>query len=78
LGVGREGEDPRIACKQAGRAIPLEHIQIPHQDPLYQPFCEQHVGGHGHIIENAEATAHISEGMMCASGQVAGQTVLQS
>ena len=75
--MGREGEHPGITGKDPGRGIPLVHIEIHHQQPLHQTLVQQHLGGNGDVIEDAEAAAVVGEGVVGPPRQMAGQTMLQ-
>ena len=76
-GVGREGEHARIAREDRCGAVALVHVEVHHQQLAHQSFGEQHPGGDGHVVEDAEAAAVVGEGVVGAAGQVAGQAVLQ-
>ena len=77
LAVEREGEDRRLVLEDRRRAVALMDVEIDHQRALDQPLAPQHADRDGHIVEEAEARAVIGEGMVAATGGVAGQPVLQ-
>ena len=53
------------------------HVQIDHQQAAHQPLRQQGAGRHGHVIEDAETTPRLREGVVRATGQVTGQAMAQ-
>ena len=54
------------------------HIKVNHHDAFQFTLIQEHSGGDGHIIENAEATAEFGMGMVSPSGEVTGNAMAQS
>ena len=52
-------------------------IQIQDQHPLHKALLQEDPRSDGQVIDDAEARACVREGMVRASGCVAGQLVLQ-
>ena len=53
------------------------HIQVDHHQALHRSVLQQHPGGHGTVVEDAEAAAIVRERVMRASRQMAGQAMLK-
>ena len=58
-------------------AMHLMHIQVQDEHALHSSFLQQHRGGDGKVVEDAEARAGGRERVVRAAGCVACKAVLQ-
>lgn len=72
LAVDGAGEDLRGVVEYRGGAVAVVNVEVEDRDALDGPVVEERGGGDGEVIEDAEAFAAVSEGVVGAAGEVAG------
>lgn len=63
--------------QDARGAVTLVHIAIEDQYPVYPASLQQVAADHGQVVEDAEAGGVVVMGMVGATGEVAGDAMLQ-
>ena len=77
LAVDRQRKHRIVACKDAGRAVALVHVEVDHRHArrsgelaLRHLLALQHARRHGDVVEHAIPAARISTGVVRAAGQI--------
>ncbi len=65
------------AGQRGGRAVALVEVAVDDHDPFGQPVRDDLAGGHGDVVEQAEALAVLGEGVVEAAADVDGQPRLE-